>query len=491
MSTIQTINNNEDWLSIRTKINTNLSNLNTDKAELSGSTFTGDISVPDEAYGVGWNWSMEVPTKNAIYDKIETMWGGWATTFLWLTDTPSSYSGQAGKFAKVNTWETALEFVAITGWDLLSTNNLSDVANVTTSLANLRINKMYTNKDFNHSDVSLPWVYGMIGTPTNWPVSGEAMLIVMYDGSRVMQMAIMGATGTQYTRIYAGTWSSWVSTATGSNTGDETTATIKTKLGITTLSGSNTWDETTTTIWTLIYGATAKTTPVDADMVWLMDSAASNILKKLSWVNIKDTLKTYFDTIYQAAWSYITIGWALWTPSSGTLTNCTFPTLNQDTTGSALYWKTSGTWKAALAWPWTGTTRTYTWPDADATLARTDAAQTFTGTQTFAQIICTNNAITASGNAATVPVTYKTNTVTNNSAATLTITLTTSGAVDRQIVEVLVLDATAVAQTISWVNTENSTINVPTTSNGSTTLPLSILFQFNSATSKWRCIAYS
>ena len=62
----------------------------------------------------------------------------------------------------------------------------------------------------------------------------------MYDGSRVMQMAIMGATGTQYTRIYAGTWSSWVSTATGSNTGDETTATIKTKLGITTLSGSNT-----------------------------------------------------------------------------------------------------------------------------------------------------------------------------------------------------------------------------------------------------------
>jgi len=41
-----------------------------------GGTFTSDISVPDEAYGAGWNGSVEVPTKNAIYDKIETITGG-------------------------------------------------------------------------------------------------------------------------------------------------------------------------------------------------------------------------------------------------------------------------------------------------------------------------------------------------------------------------------------------------------------------------------
>lgn len=35
-----------------------------------------DIAVPDEAYGVGWNGSTEVPTKNAVYDKIETIGGG-------------------------------------------------------------------------------------------------------------------------------------------------------------------------------------------------------------------------------------------------------------------------------------------------------------------------------------------------------------------------------------------------------------------------------
>ena len=46
-----------------------------------------------------------------------------------------------------------------------------------------------------------------------------------------------------------------------------------------------------------IHGATAKTTPVDADEVGLIDSAASNVLKKLTWSNIKATLKSYFDTV--------------------------------------------------------------------------------------------------------------------------------------------------------------------------------------------------
>lgn len=32
-----------------------------------------DVTVPDEAYGVGWNGSLEVPTKNATYDKISSL----------------------------------------------------------------------------------------------------------------------------------------------------------------------------------------------------------------------------------------------------------------------------------------------------------------------------------------------------------------------------------------------------------------------------------
>jgi len=37
---------------------------------------TGDVTVTDEAYGAGWNGSLEVPTKNAVYDKIETLSSG-------------------------------------------------------------------------------------------------------------------------------------------------------------------------------------------------------------------------------------------------------------------------------------------------------------------------------------------------------------------------------------------------------------------------------
>ena len=46
--------------------------------------------------------------------------------------------------------------------------------------------------------------------------------------------------------------------------------------------------------------ASAKTTPADADLFALLDSAASYILKKITWSNIKATLKTYFDLIYSS-----------------------------------------------------------------------------------------------------------------------------------------------------------------------------------------------
>jgi hypothetical protein len=50
------------------------------KADLAGATFSGDVIVPDEAYdATAWNGSLEVPTKNAIRDKIETLGAGSGT----------------------------------------------------------------------------------------------------------------------------------------------------------------------------------------------------------------------------------------------------------------------------------------------------------------------------------------------------------------------------------------------------------------------------
>lgn len=114
---------------------------------------------------------------------------------------------------------------------------------------------------------------------------------------------------------------------------------------------------------------------------------------------------------------------------------------------------------------------------------------------TVPQIITTNNAITVTGSGssgvATVPITSRLSTVTNagTPATTVTITLTTTSAVDGQMVIVRFYDSTAAAQTLAWANTENSTVSAPLASNGSTTLPITVGFQYNAATSKWRCIA--
>jgi len=134
-----------------------------------------------------------------------------------------------------------------------------------------------------------------------------------------------------------------------------------------------------------------------------------------------------------------------------------------------------------------GTTMTF--PGSSATVGGLGIAQTWTGQNKFNNIVDVNNAIAASSSAATVPVTYRLNTVTNDAAGTLTITMTTASAVDGQMTIVRILDHSGVAQTTTWVNTENSTVTAPVTSNGSTTLFQTVGFIYNGATSKWRCIA--
>jgi hypothetical protein len=275
-----------------------------------------------------------------------------------------------------------------------------------------------------------------------------------------------------------------------------------------------------------ISALTSYTTPLNADLVPIVDTA-NTATKQVSWTNIKATLKTYFDTLYAVVGSITTNGNTMSTgkilgratagtgaieeiavTGLGSVVLATSPTLVTPTVGVATATSIN---KMAITAPATSSTlavangktltasntltlagtdsTTMTFPSTSATIGRTDAAQTFTGTQTFAQVVTTNNAITASGNAATVPITSRISTVTNNSAATLTITITTTSAVDGQLIQVRVLDFSAVAQTITWVNTENGEGTAPTTSNGSTTLPRAALFQFNSATTKWRCIA--
>ena len=72
------------------------------------------------------------------------------------------------------------------------------------------------------------------------------------------------------------------------------------------------------------HAATGKTTPVDADELPISDSAAANVLKKLTWANLKATIKAYTDTLYPSGSG----------TSTGTNTGDQTITLTSDVTGS-------------------------------------------------------------------------------------------------------------------------------------------------------------
>ncbi len=65
----------------------------------------GTLAVPDDAYAVGWNGSADVPTKNAVYDKIEAIVAGG----LPVVDTTSVVEGSGD-----NTKEVRIEADGIT-----------------------------------------------------------------------------------------------------------------------------------------------------------------------------------------------------------------------------------------------------------------------------------------------------------------------------------------------------------------------------------------
>ena len=334
-------------------IDTNFSNLNTDKAELSGATFTGDISVPDEAYWAGWNGSLEVPTKNAVYDKIETMWGSGATTLDGLTDVT---------ITSATNWQSLIYESASSQWknqslpgggDMLKstydTDNdwVVDYASGTTST----VKNSTGSTLFKGTIVYINGGTGWLPTVAKWQANAESTSagtfgaifadiannangtvvkswrLANVDTRTVATNPITSVTLVDWDTIYLDPSTAGYITnvkpvapnhmvyigkvITAGNNGiidlnirngyeldeiHDVLITSKTDNdGLFYESSSGLWKNKNW--WVVINALTAKTTPVDADMFGLMDSAASNVLKKLSWANIKTALNSLYASL--------------------------------------------------------------------------------------------------------------------------------------------------------------------------------------------------
>ncbi len=81
--------------------------------------FTGDgtcglLDFADED-NMASNSATAVPSQQSVKAYVDNSIAGFSTTFLGLTDTPSSYSGQGSKIVRVNSGATSLEFGPVLG----------------------------------------------------------------------------------------------------------------------------------------------------------------------------------------------------------------------------------------------------------------------------------------------------------------------------------------------------------------------------------------
>lgn len=146
----------------------------------------------------------------------------------------------------------------------------------------------------------------------------------------------------------------------------------------------------TSDIAAIIHAATGKTTPVDADELALVDSAASNALKKLTWANLKATVATYYNSLAATLTNK-----TLDSTNISTLTSKTTPVdadsvVLVDSAASNVFKRVTGTnWKAYA--------KTYfdTLYTAINTAVLLTGAQTIAGVKTFTDAMSVTSTLSA------------------------------------------------------------------------------------------------
>lgn len=166
-----------------------------------GGTFSSAVLVPDDPYDAAWNGSSQVPTKNAIYDKIESL----TNSLEDLTDTTITSA-------------SAFDFLRYSGsaWVNVNIDNLgAGSAGASYDIVDLDTVLTVGQSAFYQSQGA--------GT-TNSPDAGDGYVFVMGQGdvaNRGAQIAMdRGNTAMWFRTLESGTWNTlWSSANDGSGSG--------------------------------------------------------------------------------------------------------------------------------------------------------------------------------------------------------------------------------------------------------------------------------
>jgi len=258
---------------------------------------------------------------------------------------------------------------------------------------------------------------------------------------------------------FDGLYPSGSGTSSGTNTGDNTVCTSGTATTAATLA-------TTRAIYGNNFNGSAALTQIIASTY----GGTGNGFTKFTGPATAE--KTF--TLPNASATLLYAGGALGTPSGGTLTNCTFPTLNQNTSGTAAGLSAT----LAIASGGTGAT----------TLAGA-SIPTYTSTITFTNKRITQRVTTEASSATPTINTDNSDAHSITALATAITSMTTNLSGTPTSGQKLIVQITGTAaRAIAWgTSFEASTVDLPTTT--VTTAMLSVGFIWNAATSKWSCVA--
>lgn len=184
----------------------------------SGDILVATVSVDDEVYGAGWDGSLEVPTKNAVYDKIETLGVGdmllgtiqtvtAAKTFnvgtLLLDDSDSAFDLILGSTSTITTANKTLTFDVNDADRTLTLSGDATVSGTNTGDQTSIVGITGTKVEFNTAVTDGDFLYNLVEDTT--PQLGADLLsngnnIVMADGDFIQ----FGTTGDNLKVEYTG-----------------------------------------------------------------------------------------------------------------------------------------------------------------------------------------------------------------------------------------------------------------------------------------------